>query len=471
MNTPSFKKDYISQINWYERPIDEIYDYYQDLTDLEILQFLTHLINNFPDLEIDWIEIFEEVNEQLFDEGRVDDVLNFVNIYRKIFPDKYESQCRRIEKDIVTHLFYRGDIETIKERVEIIKCIPVPDRFSVSSDVIVQLIYHGQHTLAFEYSKSLLESLTETNEFIYYPQAAFNATIYLHELEKLYVNVKEGGAIGFDEFAIKLQVAKSHPDEEIFEIALKNLKEPLDKLAIQSKIETGSNDLLLTLSVQFCKFMKEKFGMSFMISDRFWTILKKIELFGQEENDEAFFYISYPVLSKHIENQYDLIFLSNEIEIFGMVYGLKYVYLFLHEQGLINDHYYKLMDENISVLETDSLLYLRGSAWQMKFVFDWPQLKATDPVLVKLFSDTYNYYTDNSVEPIFNDYLESWTIPESVKQQIDQFEEENLQEKKAKEYERWLPTLPIVNTEPTVGRNDPCPCGSGKKYKKCCLDK
>jgi uncharacterized protein YecA (UPF0149 family) len=23
------------------------------------------------------------------------------------------------------------------------------------------------------------------------------------------------------------------------------------------------------------------------------------------------------------------------------------------------------------------------------------------------------------------------------------------------------------NTIPTVGRNDPCPCGSGKKYKQC----
>ena len=23
-------------------------------------------------------------------------------------------------------------------------------------------------------------------------------------------------------------------------------------------------------------------------------------------------------------------------------------------------------------------------------------------------------------------------------------------------------------TDPKVGRNDPCPCGSGKKYKKCC---
>ena len=27
---------------------------------------------------------------------------------------------------------------------------------------------------------------------------------------------------------------------------------------------------------------------------------------------------------------------------------------------------------------------------------------------------------------------------------------------------------PIVNHGPKVGRNDPCPCGSGKKYKNCC---
>jgi uncharacterized protein YecA (UPF0149 family) len=26
----------------------------------------------------------------------------------------------------------------------------------------------------------------------------------------------------------------------------------------------------------------------------------------------------------------------------------------------------------------------------------------------------------------------------------------------------------IVREAPKVGRNDLCPCGSGKKYKKCC---
>jgi hypothetical protein len=27
---------------------------------------------------------------------------------------------------------------------------------------------------------------------------------------------------------------------------------------------------------------------------------------------------------------------------------------------------------------------------------------------------------------------------------------------------------PIVRDQPKVGRNEPCPCGSGKKFKKCC---
>ncbi|MEQ1674882.1 MAG: SEC-C metal-binding domain-containing protein [Candidatus Nitrotoga sp.] len=30
---------------------------------------------------------------------------------------------------------------------------------------------------------------------------------------------------------------------------------------------------------------------------------------------------------------------------------------------------------------------------------------------------------------------------------------------------------PYIRPEPKIGRNDPCPCGSGKKYKKCCLAK
>jgi preprotein translocase subunit SecA len=29
-------------------------------------------------------------------------------------------------------------------------------------------------------------------------------------------------------------------------------------------------------------------------------------------------------------------------------------------------------------------------------------------------------------------------------------------------------SVPVRRDQPKVGRNDPCPCGSGKKYKRCC---
>jgi uncharacterized protein YecA (UPF0149 family) len=35
----------------------------------------------------------------------------------------------------------------------------------------------------------------------------------------------------------------------------------------------------------------------------------------------------------------------------------------------------------------------------------------------------------------------------------------------------WLPkTRPVVRDTKKIQRNDPCPCGSGKKYKNCCMN-
>ena len=35
------------------------------------------------------------------------------------------------------------------------------------------------------------------------------------------------------------------------------------------------------------------------------------------------------------------------------------------------------------------------------------------------------------------------------------------------------PAVPVRNSkeEPKIQRNEPCPCGSGKKYKHCCINK
>ena len=52
--------------------------------------------------------------------------------------------------------------------------------------------------------------------------------------------------------------------------------------------------------------------------------------------------------------------------------------------------------------------------------------------------------------------------------------------KRDEEHQEQLPTDDDILLPPPVdpiqsdkepGRNDPCPCGSGKKYKKCCATK
>ena len=54
-------------------------------------------------------------------------------------------------------------------------------------------------------------------------------------------------------------------------------------------------------------------------------------------------------------------------------------------------------------------------------------------------------------------------------------QQEVKREKVAKETstsgEATVKKAPVRNREKKVGPNDPCPCGSGKKYKKCCMQK
>lgn len=60
---------------------------------------------------------------------------------------------------------------------------------------------------------------------------------------------------------------------------------------------------------------------------------------------------------------------------------------------------------------------------------------------------------------------------------LSEKEKDDIAEKSEDDQEIFFKTAPILPTsqKPVVrenhtGRNDPCPCGSGKKYKKCCLN-
>jgi hypothetical protein len=203
-------------INWYEKETDDIYEHNSGLSDEESFHFINYLLRNYPELHIAWIDMFEEIKEHLFNEGRINDVLEFVDNYRKTFPGEYESEYEFLERDLITHLLYKGNIEAVKERLEIIKTNPVHGCDLVTIRVLFQLIYYGQFDLAFEYSNAVWRPLFESENLLGYPHAEFCTSIYLYQLEKLYHNIKNGKTISVDKFRKEMETYDFHEDKKVF---------------------------------------------------------------------------------------------------------------------------------------------------------------------------------------------------------------------------------------------------------------
>ena len=76
------------------------------------------------------------------------------------------------------------------------------------------------------------------------------------------------------------------------------------------------------------------------------------------------------------------------------------------------------------------------------------------------------------------EYRRAWYAEHGFTEFSDDFDDEDEGDWEADDFDEDLnddfddqPAETIVRHDERVGRNDPCPCGSGKKYKKCCLHK
>ena len=92
--------------------------------------------------------------------------------------------------------------------------------------------------------------------------------------------------------------------------------------------------------------------------------------------------------------------------------------------------------------------------------------KITDVIFrvrIASFSDMRDVYADQ--EALFDAHesygVEAGDVPDQLSAGRDgQAPDPNAQDEE--------PVATIVNTQPKIGRNAPCPCGSGRKYKHCC---
>ncbi|UCC23016.1 MAG: preprotein translocase subunit SecA, partial [Planctomycetota bacterium] len=93
----------------------------------------------------------------------------------------------------------------------------------------------------------------------------------------------------------------------------------------------------------------------------------------------------------------------------------------------------------------------------------------------RLFNEMLETIEDRVTDIIFKVHLEAgararsvWRVSRTAHDEVGQFAMAERQRAAAQAPQGEPKVKQIRLDQPKVGRNDPCPCGSGKKYKKCC---
>jgi len=140
----------------------------------------------------------------------------------------------------------------------------------------------------------------------------------------------------------------------------------------------------------------------------------------------------------------------------------------------IGKKYPSVKEECQTILEEQLLCFKRNSpefnALLINYLVEMQTLSAL-PTIKKAFdSDAVDLTVRGDLEDIEIDFglreKRSTPPPEfgfskEIKSSLEQFKKNQSQTSKLVEQKQ--------NSKVKIGRNDPCPCGSGKKHKKCCL--
>ena len=83
------------------------------------------------------------------------------------------------------------------------------------------------------------------------------------------------------------------------------------------------------------------------------------------------------------------------------------------------------------------------------------------------------FQVDHNSKPEWMHFDNPWRFYDPIEIQRRQqrwLKEDREQEQERFNLDNWRPVKTYVREQPKIGRNDLCPCGSGKKYKKCCMN-
>jgi len=245
--------------------------------------------------------------------------------------------------------------------------------------------------------------------------------------------------------------------------------------------------------------------VGFPLGRSIWESINFMWKRNKEISDpDSFFKVTKNVYQKYLNSIKGIVKEENDL-LFLSIWGGVYVYDFLKSMDIISDETYNNFLNINKQLKGKAIHNNIEYLWKFDFIHTWKKPDSVSETEFEaeksIFEKTFENYISNfsKAKYLFREELHnigelSEYILDAEKKHIERRKrnkgkKQNINPKKLellklieKEKQKLVDDYYYnkvmnrsnqsqVKIEEKVGRNNPCPCGSGKKYKKCCMKK
>jgi len=347
------------------------------------------------------------------------------------------------------HLF-KSDIASIQRSLQ--SFIADPEE---SIDLLIPLHdtlnYYGYGELAVQVCQDVYNRIRDSDRLIGGAEEDFARTIIMSEFQKLY-QLKGKATLAYREELFSRLVLYNYLDKDELNPVINYLLNDTNCSNLNyDDFEVNAQDFYDALSTGFIKYVFEEKGINFPTAYDIW--MGAWSCFCKEAAKdtgglERFFELDESSFDDYIGDRFA--FLSNKKpHAAAVLWGIPYVYDFLKMNQLIPEEVAFNALQYITWMKMNLIDGQEDSICAYSFVHSWGKPDSIEE-------------EDFLKEKIF--FERAFTEIVDVK---DYLPADFFKSKKRTLERKWNESV-VKHNEPKTGRNELCPCGSKKKYKKCC---
>lgn len=458
--------------------VEEFWDRYINDNILDIFDdtcnFFSHeLPEGFID-EYDALEVILETAGHNESAKNFDKVIKFINIIQKHQPELYKEGFVYLNEFLVEYYCFHQNRSKVDVAFSLYIENPLED-YDYYRRAFKKIQFY-QHTELL--NRAIDENYHEISDSELIFGGPFDLAISRHFMILQEVYEKKRGSIDKIDLAAKLEEFHIDVGGDILSLVYESLTQSklnLEDLKSRYIKDKGIGSIAF-LRGHFLRYMYEK-GFQFYLSGYIWG--KMLQLWDDNKKNaktlSSYFRVTADSFEKYLVGFTD-IFMSNKPDMIATLWGSVYIYEFLHKSEIISTEIYQDFLKTSRKLKGLIIGIFTPDLWRSNFVHHWEK---PDSVSETEFREEHNIFI-KSVSFKHTNFSEIREYMSEELSKIGPLEyyiikggESRMKQKSFNLFDNLMSlednrSLKPVRVEKKVGRNDPCPCGSGKKYKKCC---